>query len=399
MGAIVGSGAGSGGLAARSGPGPRGPPRGGLGPPRGDAEHLVSWTKPVPILMYHVIASPPATAQLPELFVDPKTFTAQMEWLERQGYAAVSLNQVYDAWFKGGKLPDKPVVLTFDDGYRGDYVYARPTLRRLRWPGDLNLLVKNLGPRAQRPDGRAADRRRLGDRRPYDQPPRPDDADGQQPPAGGGRVAPDPQRALPPAGQFLLLPGGSGSTRSTIRAVRRAGYLGATTELPGDASRGPRCTSSTASAWTAPTASAGWSANSGRQGRSYLCFLHFFAAWAERCLCVLHFFFDGEGAAGVVGVGGCRSSATARHAWHLGRTHGVRAGGRGGQREVGRAVVRVVAGLEHGRAARSDRAAQGHAGDQRGGGSTGGGPVVRHQDVSALKLPQETQSANPGSLR
>ena len=36
-------------------------------------------------------------------------------------------------------------MLSFDDGYRGDYVYARPVLRRLRWPGDLNLLVGNLG--------------------------------------------------------------------------------------------------------------------------------------------------------------------------------------------------------------------------------------------------------------
>jgi peptidoglycan/xylan/chitin deacetylase (PgdA/CDA1 family) len=95
--------------------------------------------------MYHVIASPPATARFPDLFVDPGTFQAQMSWLARHGYSAVSLNEVNDAWFKDGKLPEKPVVLSFDDGYRGDYVYARPTLRRLRWPGVLNLLIGNLG--------------------------------------------------------------------------------------------------------------------------------------------------------------------------------------------------------------------------------------------------------------
>src|SRR3954470_6389401 len=143
VGVAVGSGAGGGSTQGRATTVLR-PPRGGAGPPR-HAGHLVTWTKPFPILMYRVVASPPATAQLPELFVDPETFDAQMNWLKGRGYAAVSLNQVYDAWFKHGRLPEHPVVLTFDDGYRGDYVYARPTLRRLGWPGDLNLLVGNLG--------------------------------------------------------------------------------------------------------------------------------------------------------------------------------------------------------------------------------------------------------------
>jgi peptidoglycan/xylan/chitin deacetylase (PgdA/CDA1 family) len=206
-----------------------------VGPPR-QAAHLVSWTRPVPILLYHVIANPPATAQLPELFVDPKTFTAQMKWLKSNGYTAVSLNQVYDSWFKEGKLPDKPVVLTFDDGYRGDYVYARPTLRRLHWPGDLNMLVKNLG-------GELSDRmiQQLID-------------DGWELDAhtishldlttlsGAGlnrEVAGSRgilQRRFHQPVNFFCYPAGKFDA-ATIGAVRQAGYLGATTELPGDASR------------------------------------------------------------------------------------------------------------------------------------------------------------------
>ena len=113
---------------------------GGLGPPP-DTGRLVKSQSPVPVLMYHVIVAPPASAQLPELYVDPKTFNQQMEMLEKQGYTGVSLNQVYDAWFKGGKLPEKPVVVSFDDGYRSQYVYARPELRKLGWPGVLSLIA------------------------------------------------------------------------------------------------------------------------------------------------------------------------------------------------------------------------------------------------------------------
>ena len=211
------------------------PSRGGLGPPRSD-QRLVSWTKPVPILMYHVIANPPATAQLPELFVDPSTFTAQMEWLSHRGYAAVSLNQVFDAWFKHGNLPEKPVVLTFDDGYRGDYVYARPVLRRLRWPGDLNLLVGNLGDEltdgmVERliDDGWELDAHTIShlDLTTFS------GARLRREVAGSRRIL--QQRFHQPV-NFFCYPAGKFNA-TTIRATQQAGYLGATTELPGNASR------------------------------------------------------------------------------------------------------------------------------------------------------------------
>ena len=41
--------------------------------------------------------------------------------------------------------------------------------------------------------------------------------------------------------------------------------------------------------------------SSGRPALSYLCFLHFFAVWAERCLCFLHFFLVATGGAPEVG--------------------------------------------------------------------------------------------------
>jgi peptidoglycan/xylan/chitin deacetylase (PgdA/CDA1 family) len=111
-----------------------------------NAEPLAPSRDPLPILMYHVIADPPADAALPELFVKPAEFKAQLAWLGDNGYSAVTLDQVDQAWHHGGELPRKPVVISMDDGYRGQYVYALPDLRRYHWPAVLNLKVNSLDP-------------------------------------------------------------------------------------------------------------------------------------------------------------------------------------------------------------------------------------------------------------
>jgi peptidoglycan/xylan/chitin deacetylase (PgdA/CDA1 family) len=103
-------------------------------------------SRPVPILMYHVIAPPPASAPYPELYVRPADFRAQMHWLSVHGFHAVTLGRVHDYWEKGSSLPPHPIVVSFDDGYHSQYQYALPALRALQWPGVLNLLVKNTTP-------------------------------------------------------------------------------------------------------------------------------------------------------------------------------------------------------------------------------------------------------------
>jgi peptidoglycan/xylan/chitin deacetylase (PgdA/CDA1 family) len=233
LGAVVGAGAG--GESETTTAAPR-PVPGGVGPPR-HTEELAAYSGPVPILMYHVIGNAPASAALPELFVDPETFAGQMEWLDRNGYTAVTLNQVNDAWFEDGELPAKPVVLTFDDGYRGDYVYARRTLRRLRWPGVLNLLVRNLGGELSDSmveklirDGWELDSHTIShlDLSSLD------GAGLRREVAGSRDIL---RRRFHQPVNFFCYPAGK-YDRATIQAVRQAGYLGATTELPGDASRG-----------------------------------------------------------------------------------------------------------------------------------------------------------------
>ena len=100
----------------------------------------------IPILMYHVMSAAPPGAPLPQLWVSQRRFASEMVALRGAGYHAITLATAMLAWRHGGPLPHRPIVISFDDGYRSDYTHARPVLRRLGWPAVLNLVLQNVGP-------------------------------------------------------------------------------------------------------------------------------------------------------------------------------------------------------------------------------------------------------------
>ena len=98
----------------------------------------------VPILMFHVIGHVQPGTPSPSLWVSPARFRAHVRALRDGGFHGVTLRQVWDAWHHHAKLPSKPVVFSFDDGYEGQVRDALPALRQAGWPGVLNLTLKNL---------------------------------------------------------------------------------------------------------------------------------------------------------------------------------------------------------------------------------------------------------------
>ena len=77
----------------------------------------------VPILLCHVIGDQPPGAPFPQLYVPARVFAAQMNELAHRGDHVITLQELYDHWH-GAPLPSKPVVVSFDDGFRNQYTRA-----------------------------------------------------------------------------------------------------------------------------------------------------------------------------------------------------------------------------------------------------------------------------------
>jgi peptidoglycan/xylan/chitin deacetylase (PgdA/CDA1 family) len=87
----------------------------------------------VPILMYHRInvVKPSTPAASRGLTVHPADFARQMRWLKRHGYHTITQRDLFEALMCGRRLGPRPILITFDDGYRDVFFKASPVLKRL----------------------------------------------------------------------------------------------------------------------------------------------------------------------------------------------------------------------------------------------------------------------------
>lgn len=106
-------------------------------PPLPTPNGVYSWTLKVPILMYHYISVPPdgANKYRVNLSVEPDRFRAQMQYLADSGYTTIDLYDLSRAITNKEELPDKPIILTFDDGYKDIYENAWPIMQEFGFTG------------------------------------------------------------------------------------------------------------------------------------------------------------------------------------------------------------------------------------------------------------------------
>jgi peptidoglycan/xylan/chitin deacetylase (PgdA/CDA1 family) len=97
----------------------------------------------VPVLMYHHVGEPDATADAirRDLSVSPENFEAQLRYLIEHGFAPITLECLVAHLQLGHPLPPKAVILTFDDGFKDQYTNAYPLLKKYGFVGTFFIIT------------------------------------------------------------------------------------------------------------------------------------------------------------------------------------------------------------------------------------------------------------------
>lgn len=84
-------------------------------------------TPKIPILLYHHFDPKKQTSAT---VVSPEKFESDLIALKKAGYTTIHFSQLIDYLKGDGVLPLKPIIITMDDGYRSNYQYAYPLLKK-----------------------------------------------------------------------------------------------------------------------------------------------------------------------------------------------------------------------------------------------------------------------------
>lgn len=92
----------------------------------------------LPILMYHSILKDPARTG--KYVLPPDALERDLAYLKERGYETVTVADLLAYVDEGTPLPEKPVMITFDDGYYNNYVYAYPILKEKEMTAVISII-------------------------------------------------------------------------------------------------------------------------------------------------------------------------------------------------------------------------------------------------------------------
>ena len=111
----------------------------------GSASDILS-RKQIPVLCYHQIRDWRATdsKRAKDYIVPVAVFKQQIKMLADSGYHTITPDQLYDYLTKGSPLPQKPVMLTYDDTDLGQYTIAFPEMQKYNFKGLFFIMTVSL---------------------------------------------------------------------------------------------------------------------------------------------------------------------------------------------------------------------------------------------------------------
>ncbi|MBI3547911.1 MAG: polysaccharide deacetylase family protein [Elusimicrobia bacterium] len=108
-----------------------------------------NWWRPVrrgiPVLMYHKTGDYPAGTVEKNLWTTGDQFRRQLGYLKRRGYESLTLSELRDADTGKRRMPERPVLITFDDGFSNNFEIAYPALKEFGMKAVMFLACERLG--------------------------------------------------------------------------------------------------------------------------------------------------------------------------------------------------------------------------------------------------------------
>lgn len=96
-----------------------------------------------PILMYHCVI--PNADSANRIAVTDKAFERQMRFLRERNYNLLPLEELAGYILRKEKIPPRSIAVTFDDGYKDNYIYAFPVLKKYRIPVTIFIILDDVG--------------------------------------------------------------------------------------------------------------------------------------------------------------------------------------------------------------------------------------------------------------
>ena len=97
----------------------------------------------IPVLMYHKVGDDKDN----DAVIREDLFREQMKFLKDNGYNPLTMDQLYEYVVNGAAVPEKPVVLTFDDGYADTYTIVYPLMKEYGFPATVFINPGDIGTR------------------------------------------------------------------------------------------------------------------------------------------------------------------------------------------------------------------------------------------------------------
>ena len=101
---------------------------------------LVNDNRGIPVLYYHSVNNEVQN----EVTITPETLKKELKYIKDKGYTTLSINEVNEYLLNNKPIPEKSILITFDDGYMDNYYYAFPILKELNMKATIFCITSEL---------------------------------------------------------------------------------------------------------------------------------------------------------------------------------------------------------------------------------------------------------------